>query len=131
MSARQEDAQMYRTIVVALDGSELAERALPYAEMLARAAGGRLVLVRAAAPSRTPAAALQDLSASVSRVVGPALTPQAAGERRGEPQAREVEAAEAALRQLATRLGQQGLAVETAVPVGSTAADAILGQVYA
>ena len=39
---------MFNTIVVPLDGSELAERALPYAVCLAKERGGRLVLVRAA-----------------------------------------------------------------------------------
>lgn len=38
---------MSRTVLVPLDGSPLAERALPFAEALARPAGGRLVLVRA------------------------------------------------------------------------------------
>lgn len=39
---------MFRSIVVPLDGSELAERALPYAVQLARAADGTLTLVRVA-----------------------------------------------------------------------------------
>jgi len=39
---------MFRTLVVPLDGSELAERALPYATALADASDGRLVLVRVA-----------------------------------------------------------------------------------
>lgn len=39
---------MYRTLVVPLDGSHLGERSLPYAIRLAQAAGGRLVLTRAA-----------------------------------------------------------------------------------
>jgi len=34
------------TIVVALDGSQLAERALPYAERVAHAVGARVVLVQ-------------------------------------------------------------------------------------
>lgn len=38
---------MLRTILVPLDGSELADRALPFAASLARAAEARLVLVRA------------------------------------------------------------------------------------
>jgi nucleotide-binding universal stress UspA family protein len=42
---------MYRRIVVTLDGSELAERALPHAEALADRFGAQLILVRA-----TPAA---------------------------------------------------------------------------
>jgi nucleotide-binding universal stress UspA family protein len=37
---------MYRTILVPLDGSELAEQALPHAVNLARASGARLVLVQ-------------------------------------------------------------------------------------
>src|SRR5690348_7235793 len=37
---------MYRTLIVPLDGSELAERALPYAAGLARSSNGRLILVR-------------------------------------------------------------------------------------
>lgn len=39
---------MMKTILVPLDGSPLAERALPYATALARAVGGRLILARAA-----------------------------------------------------------------------------------
>jgi nucleotide-binding universal stress UspA family protein len=38
---------MDRTILVPVDGSPLAERALPYAHVFARAAGARLLLVRA------------------------------------------------------------------------------------
>ncbi len=39
---------MFRTLVVPLDGSDLAERALPYAVRLARAEHGRLILMSAA-----------------------------------------------------------------------------------
>jgi len=39
---------MFRTLVVPLDGSPLAERALPYAVRLAQASNGQLVLTRAA-----------------------------------------------------------------------------------
>jgi nucleotide-binding universal stress UspA family protein len=38
---------MFRTLIVPLDGSEQAERALPYAVRLAQSGGGRVVLVRA------------------------------------------------------------------------------------
>jgi nucleotide-binding universal stress UspA family protein len=46
---------MFRTFVVPLDGSALAERAVPYAVRLAQARQGRLILMRAAlaAPPRT------------------------------------------------------------------------------
>src|SRR5260370_40577674 len=40
--------RVFNTLVVPLDGSELAERALPYAVRLAVERGGRVVLVRAA-----------------------------------------------------------------------------------
>jgi nucleotide-binding universal stress UspA family protein len=45
---------MVRCILVPLDGSTLAERALPYATALAGASGARLVLVRVAAPGAGP-----------------------------------------------------------------------------
>jgi nucleotide-binding universal stress UspA family protein len=38
---------MYRRIVVALDGSELAERVLPHVEVLAERFGAQLILLRA------------------------------------------------------------------------------------
>jgi nucleotide-binding universal stress UspA family protein len=41
---------MFRSLVVPLDGSALAERALPYAARLAEAGRGRLILVRVALP---------------------------------------------------------------------------------
>ena len=43
-----------RTILVPLDGSSLAERALPFAEVLARASGARLVLPRASLVRHRP-----------------------------------------------------------------------------
>jgi nucleotide-binding universal stress UspA family protein len=54
----------YRTVLVALDGSPLAERALPFARAIARGARARLVLVRAvplspAAPGPGSAGAAQ------------------------------------------------------------------------
>src|SRR5215208_3356281 len=39
---------MFRTVIVPLDGSEVAERALPLAVRLANANHGRVVLIRAA-----------------------------------------------------------------------------------
>ena len=47
---------MYRTIMVPLDGSALAERALPLAEALAARGGGRLILMRAVVAHPFPAA---------------------------------------------------------------------------
>ena len=45
---------MYRTILVPLDGSPLAERALPFARTIAEAAGARLLLLRVAIPRDVP-----------------------------------------------------------------------------
>src|SRR5438067_4100050 len=52
---RRSTGAMFRTFVVPLDGSALAERAVPYAVRLAQARQGRLILMRAAlaAPPRT------------------------------------------------------------------------------
>ena len=55
---------MFRTIVVPLDGSAQAERALPYARRLAQASRGRLVLVRAHVPSDKAVEAERQLSRS-------------------------------------------------------------------
>jgi nucleotide-binding universal stress UspA family protein len=49
---------MYRRIVVALDGSELAERVLPHAEVLADRFEAQLILVRATPAAGIPADAL-------------------------------------------------------------------------
>jgi nucleotide-binding universal stress UspA family protein len=47
---------VFRTIVVPLDGSPLAERALPYAAALAGATGAQVILLRAAQPRPDPGA---------------------------------------------------------------------------
>jgi nucleotide-binding universal stress UspA family protein len=49
---------MYRRILVALDGSPRAERALPHAEALTARLGAMLVLLRVTAPGPDPAGAL-------------------------------------------------------------------------
>jgi nucleotide-binding universal stress UspA family protein len=92
---------MYRTILVPLDGSSLAERALPWAQRLAAAADGRLILLRV--------------------VRGP--PPSAAGEplREGVPR----HEAEAYLHRLARRLGTTP--VDPVVLEGD-AAQTILGE---
>ena len=93
---------MLKTILVPLDGSSLAERALPDAEVLARQAGGTLLLIRVL-PLPTPLAA----SAGV------------AGE--GAPEAG------AYLDRLAGRLVARGREVETRVIYGDPA-EAILQE---
>ena len=54
---------MYRTVVVPLDGSDLAERAVPFGRLLADACGARLKLMRvvpAAGPFDAPGVAEQE-----------------------------------------------------------------------
>lgn len=78
---------MPKRILVPLDGSAIAERALPYASSIARRAGGELLLVRAA--------------------LAPLFTTEP-----GEDQAEETSEAEAELNAVAERLRTEGLAVE-------------------
>ena len=42
---------MFKSVLLPLDGSVLAARALPYAKRVARAAGARLIVVRAHLPA--------------------------------------------------------------------------------
>jgi len=79
---------MVNSILVPLDGSELAERALPYATALGRRAAGRLLLLRAVQMHTFPGG-------------GP-----------GRAQAVATEQAETELNALAVRLRGEGLAPE-------------------
>lgn len=56
-----------RTIVVPLDGSSLAERALPIAESIAKTSGARVVLLRVHEPPRLAMAYAHDWDAEVRR----------------------------------------------------------------
>jgi len=94
---------MLSTILVPLDGSALAEQALPFAERLARVAGARLILARVV-PQASPAET--SIEASI------ALT------------AREN------LEEIASRLRRSELSVEVEVPEGDAAAR-IVGAVTA
>jgi len=92
---------MLRTLLVPLDGSVLAERALPYASRLARAAGARLLLMRAT------------------------LAHPVEGIEEADARAAMVERAEIELGSVAERLRHEGLIVEPAVYYAE-AAEAIL-----
>lgn len=95
---------MPTTILVPLDGSALAERALPYAERLARATDGQLVLVRSALARTFP------------------------GTDPTDAQTAAVDEAEAYVARIASRLEERGLAVIQAVPYGP-AAEEILDEI--
>ncbi len=86
---------MFTTILVALDGSTLAERAIPYAEALARPSGARLALVRA----------------ETSGITGSRVTV--------------THEALAYLEKIAVGLRARGLAVGTSAPYGAPAAGVV------
>jgi nucleotide-binding universal stress UspA family protein len=92
---------MKQPILVPLDGSALAEQALPFAEALAEASGSPLLLLCASYVASVP------------------------GLDVAEEQARVVTDAELYLRRVATRLKRRGIAVETCAPYG------MAGQVIA
>ena len=81
---------MYRTILVPLDGSELAERALPIATALAKPSGARLMLVRAAwahvlagvDPTDAQVKAVREAEAYLQGVTGRAATQNVRAEAR-------------------------------------------------
>lgn len=97
---------MFRKFMVPLDGSELAERALPYAIRLAHAGQGRIILVRVA-------------------LAPPPMTIDGAGWERDQREA--INVAERYLATIAVSLADQ-VPVETVVPYGRPAAQ-ILDQV--
>jgi len=97
---------MFRKFVVPLDGSELAERALPYAVRLARAGQGRITLVRVA-------------------LAPPSMNVDGTGWERDQREA--IDEAEHYLGAMAEKLAEQA-PVETVVPYGRPAAQ-ILDQV--
>lgn len=75
---------MFHTILVPLDGSELAERALPYAEVLARASRCRILLLRVVPathvilgdPMTDQAKAVREAESYLADVVARLKTPQ-------------------------------------------------------
>ena len=77
---------MYRTILVPLDGSPLAERAIPFAEALSNSSGARIVLLRAATAHSTlrgdlaseEARAVREAETYLTEVVGRLAKPEAA-----------------------------------------------------
>ena len=93
---------MLKSVLVPLDGSALAERGLPYAEVIARAFGGRLALVRAALDHTFP------------------------GTDPTEKQTAIMREAERYLEQVAQRIGSDGLTIDTGVAYGGAVEGIIL-----
>ena len=105
---------MYKRIVAALDGSEVAERALPHVEALAAKFGAAVTLVRAT-ESVAQLAATQAAAAGTIAVAPPAMdiTEIAAAEQRDAGEY---------LDGLKRRFGQSGVDVRTQVLQGGAAA---------
>src|ERR1051326_1059602 len=94
---------MFKNMLVPLDGSPLAEAALPYAKALAARTGGRLTLVRAA----HYASLLGDMAVD---------------------QHRSIEIAEGYLERQVERLAAEGCTAQTAVPFGGSTANWIVEE---
>jgi nucleotide-binding universal stress UspA family protein len=106
---------MYERILVALDGSELAERIPPHVETLGRALGSTLIVLRAA---RSPETIIAELNAGAMVPAVGMIDPQPLIDA-------EREEADSYLATIAERLREHGLRVQTERPDGP-AADAIL-----
>ncbi len=113
---------MYERILVALDGSELAERVLPYVEELASRLGSAVTLLRAITPAETIVA---QSAGGVTSMVGPGAIidpgPIVEAERRD---------ATAYLQAVSARLRGRGLQVDAEVVEGA-AAEALAGRAEA
>ena len=102
---------MYQRILAALDGSDLAERVLPYVESLAIPFGSTVVLLRTVA---SPGAIIAGSGAGAGPVAGPIVdaTPIVEAER---------EEAASYLRTVAQRLRDAGVETELDLPEGRPA----------
>jgi nucleotide-binding universal stress UspA family protein len=109
---------MYQRILVALDGSALAERILPYAEALGDKFGATLIVLRATTP---PSEIVAAEAAAGAIPVSPAVA--------DATEITEAEQRDAAgyLRGVAARLRARGLTVEVNEPEGRIA-EAILAR---
>jgi nucleotide-binding universal stress UspA family protein len=103
---------MYERILVALDGSELAERILPHVEALGRALGSTLIVLRATTP---PEKIIAQLNAGAMLPAAGLINPEPIIEA-------EQEEADSYLAKIAEGLRGSGLTVQTERPNGPAAA---------
>lgn len=106
---------MYARILVALDGSALAERVLPHVEALAGAFGSTVILLRATPSLESVVASTAAAGPAGALPMEPALDPTAIVEA-------EQQEAIAYLEGVAERLRGQSLMVESVHPQGAPAA---------
>ena len=106
---------MYERILVALDGSELAERILPHVEALGRALGSTLIVLRATTP---PEKIIAELNAGAMLPATGVVDPEPLIEA-------EREEVDGYLKVIVDRLRASGLSAQAERPEGP-AAEAIL-----
>lgn len=106
-----EGEAIYAHILVALDGSDVAEAVLPHVVVLARAFGSKVTLVRAT----SPAVLIPESAAGAMTPAGPMLDP-------GPLLEAEQQETRVYLEMVAERLRGEGLAVETVCSVGQPTA---------
>jgi nucleotide-binding universal stress UspA family protein len=106
---------MYERILVALDGSDLAERVFPFVEPLANAFGATLILLQATTP---PEKVVAELSGGDLGMAEPMMDPTPILDA-------EQEGVREYLERVAGRLQEAGLQVQIDEPEGP-AADAVL-----
>jgi nucleotide-binding universal stress UspA family protein len=105
---------MYTRIVVGIDGSELATKALRHAVTLAKEAGGRLFLVNSTEPSVLIAPAAELMAVDTSAIIADLEKVKTRSSEQTLAEAEEIVKAE-------------GVSVTTVHVANSTAADAIVG----
>ena len=111
---------MFQRILVPLDGSTRAERALPVAAKIARASGGSVVLLRVIAP--VPIAYNRYMSGiSIGGLYGPAIEVPPAVDQEAKDGARDE--AKRYLEVTAASRELQGITVETTVLFGAVASN--------
>jgi nucleotide-binding universal stress UspA family protein len=101
---------VYRNVIVAVDGSELAEKALPHAESVARRYGARLRLLRAVIPLERVIADTAQLGLTAAHATPAVDAAEIVDAERDE--------AGVYLARLAERFRAMGIAVETSTPEG-------------
>jgi nucleotide-binding universal stress UspA family protein len=109
---------MSKTIVVGLDGSPLAEKALPYAEILAKALDAEVVLVRAIPPEGVTEALPNENPHLLPYMV---VMPGARSETVSEGERAERYGAERYLDKVAQRLGERGVRATSVEAAGDPA----------
>jgi nucleotide-binding universal stress UspA family protein len=112
---------MYQTLLVPLDGSAAAERALPYAEALARTVDARIILLRAVVGPAFPAAMVESLEDALRQAAQALVPPPTVRDEGAEEQVDMPHPALAYLNGIASRLRERGCIAEPELAFGDPA----------